>query len=127
MVVSPKTDSVAGYLARLGREQRVALQKLRRAIRAAAPQAQEGISYGIPAYRVGGKLLVAFGAAARHCAFYPGALPIRTHRAELKAYATAKGTVRFQVARPLPAALVRKLVKTRLAQRAAKRAVRPKR
>jgi uncharacterized protein YdhG (YjbR/CyaY superfamily) len=66
---------------------------------------------------------VAFGAAVKHCAFYPGAHPVRAHRDELEAYDTSKGTVRFRPDRPLPAALVRKLVKTRVAERAARRPV----
>jgi uncharacterized protein YdhG (YjbR/CyaY superfamily) len=61
-------------------------------------------------------LLVSFGAAAKHCAFYPGALPVKTHQAELTAYDASRGTIRFPVDSPLPAALVRKLVKTRVAQ-----------
>ena len=60
----------------------------------------------------------AFAAAKKHCAFHPGALPVKTHRAELKPYDTSKGTIRFQSAHPLPDALVRKLVKTRIAERA---------
>lgn len=90
------------------------MQKLRKAIKSAAPKAQECISYGIPAFRLHGRLLVAFGAAARHCSFYPGALPVRRHKAALKSYDTNKGTIRFQTS--LPATLVRKLVKTRVAE-----------
>jgi uncharacterized protein YdhG (YjbR/CyaY superfamily) len=68
-------------------------------------------------------MLVAFSAAVSHCAFYPGALPLETHKKELKEYDTSKGTIRFQTDRPLPATLVRKLVKTRIAQREARRPV----
>jgi uncharacterized protein YdhG (YjbR/CyaY superfamily) len=112
--MTPKT--VDAYLARLSTEKRTALEKLRRAIKAAAPKAEECISYRIPAFRMNGKMLVAYAAAAKHCAFYAGAHPVRVHKSELKAYDTNKGTVRFQVDDPLPAALVRKLVKTRIAQ-----------
>lgn len=115
---TPKT--VAEYLAPLSKEKRAALQKLRRAIKAAAPKAQECISYGIPAFRLDGRMLVAFGAAANHCAFYPGARPVEAHKGDLKAYSTSKGTIRFQPDSPLPAALVRKLVKTRMAEYAKK-------
>jgi len=59
---------------------------------------------------------VSFGAAAKHCAFYPGAHPLKAHQDELKAYDASKGTIRFPADRPLPAALVRKLVKTRIAE-----------
>jgi uncharacterized protein YdhG (YjbR/CyaY superfamily) len=61
-------------------------------------------------------MLVAFGAAAKHSAFYPGAFPVEAHNDELKAYDTSKGTTRFQADSPLPATLVRKLVKTRIAE-----------
>jgi len=113
---NPKT--IDEYLAPLSKEKRAALEKLRRAIRSAAPKAEECISYQLPAFRLDGRLLVGFGAAANHCAFYPGAHPIEAHRDELEAYDTSKGTIRFQADSPLPAALVRKLVKTRIAERA---------
>ena len=115
-----KPQTIDEYLAPLSSEKRVALEKLRRAIRSAAPKAQESISYGIAAFRIDGRLLVAFGAAANHCAFYPGAFPVKAHQGELKAYDTTKGTIRFQADDPLPATLVRKLVKTRIAEYAAK-------
>lgn len=112
----PRAKTVDDFLATLSDEKRAALMKLRNTIKAAVPDAEERISYGIPAFRLGGKFFVGFGASARHCAFYPGALPIATHERELKNYDTSKGTIRFQPEKPLPAALVRKLVKTRLAE-----------
>ena len=96
--------------------QRAALEKLRKTIRAAAPKTEECISYQLPAFRLDGRLLVAFGAAASHCAFYPGSFPIEACRKELKGYDTSKGTIRFPANKPLPVALVRKLVKARIAQ-----------
>ena len=119
--MSTKPETINEYLAPLSKEQRAALQKLRRDIKSVAPKAEECISYGIPAFRLDGRMLVAFGAATNHCSFYPGALPIETHRAALKAYGTSKGTIRFPADSPLPVTLVRKLVKTRMAQHAAKR------
>jgi len=115
---SAKPKTIDGYLALMSIEKRDALQKLRRDISAAAPGAEECISYQIPAFRLGGRLLVAFGGAVNHCAFYPGALPIQVHKDELEKYDTSKGTIRFSAAKPLPALLVRKLVKTRIAQNA---------
>ena len=115
---APRT--VAEYLRRVPAPQRRALQALRRTIREAVPGAEERISYGIPSLYVDGRMLVAYGAAARHCAFYPGALPIRRHAKELSGFATAKGTVRFEADRPLPARLVRRLAATRLAERGPK-------
>jgi uncharacterized protein YdhG (YjbR/CyaY superfamily) len=113
----PVAKTIDDYLKPLGAEQRVALEKLRRAIKAAAPKAEECISYQIPAFRLDGRMLVAFGAAKKHCAFYPGAYPVAAYHGELAAYDTSKGTIRFAADRPLPATLVRKLVKARIAER----------
>jgi uncharacterized protein YdhG (YjbR/CyaY superfamily) len=118
--MSAKPRNIDEYLASLSTEKRAALEKLRRAIKAAVPDAEECISYQIPAFRLGGRFLVAFGAGANHCAFYPGSFPLEVHKGELGAYETSKGTLRFQADKPLPATLVRKLVKTRIAQHAAK-------
>lgn len=105
------------YLARVSADKRAALNQLRKAIKSVVPKAEECISYGIPAFRHEGKLLVGFGAAANHCSFYPGAHPISALKNELKNYDTSKGTIRFPENRPLPTALVRKLVKARIAER----------
>jgi uncharacterized protein YdhG (YjbR/CyaY superfamily) len=121
MLAKPQT--IDEYLAPLSNEKRAALEKLRRAIKSAAPKAEEYISYQLPAFRLGGRMLVAFGAWANHCAFYAGVHPVKAHKDELKTYDTGKGTIRFQADSPLPATLVRKLVKTRIAEHAAKRPV----
>ena len=106
------------YLAALGAEQRSALEKLRRMIRAAAPGAEECISYRLPAFRKDG-VLVAFGATANHCAFYlMSSTALDAFEEDLKGYDTSKGTIRFQPEKPLPAALVRKLVRARLDENA---------
>ena len=111
----PKTPDA--YLAALSDDKRAALETLRKNIKAAAPQAEECISYQLPAFRFKGKLLVAYGAAAKHCAFYPGSA-VEALKDELKDYDTSKGTIRFPADRPLPPALVRKLVKLRIAKNA---------
>ncbi|HKD18072.1 MAG TPA: DUF1801 domain-containing protein [Thermoanaerobaculia bacterium] len=123
-----KVETVNEYLAGLRPGQRTALGKLRRAIRAAAPKAEERISYGIPGYRLDGRMLVWFGAGARHCSFYPGGI-VPAFRSELAGYDTSKGTIRFSEDEPLPAALVRRIVKARIAaqRRPAKRRVAKKR
>ena len=110
----PKTPD--DYLAAVSDDKRAALQTLRKTIKAAAPEAEECISYGLPAFRLNGKLLVAYGTAAKHCAFYPGST-LKAFKNELKGYDIGKGTIRFPVNSPLPSALVRKLVKTRIAER----------
>jgi len=107
--------TIDDYLATLNDAERVALEKLRKDIHAAAPGAEECISYRMPAFRLNGKVLCWFAAQTNHCAFYPGAV-VQTQKALLRGYDTAKGTVRFQAARPLPALLVRKLVKAQIAR-----------
>ena len=119
-MTAPKATTVDEYLATLPADKRAALQGLRRRIRDAAPGAGECISYGIPAFRLDGKLLVHFGAAARHCAFYPGAV-IESFKDELAGYDTSKGTIRFQPDNPPPAALIKKLVRAQIARRGAAR------
>lgn len=109
------------YLTSLSEEKRATLEQLRKAIKAAAPRAEECISYGMPAFRLEGEVLVWFGAAAKHCAIYPGAHPIRMLQAELEGYDTSKGTIRFPASKPLPASLVRKLVRRRMAERGRKK------
>lgn len=109
----PKTTEA--YLAALSADKRAALEALRKAIKAAAPQAEECISYQLPTFRLNGKFLVAYGAAANHCAFYPGSV-VQTLKKELKDYDTSKGTIRFPVDRPLTSGLVRKLIKLRIAK-----------
>ena len=111
-----KPKTIDDYLARASSGQRAALNRLRKAIRAAAPRAEECISYQLPAFRLDGRMLVWFGAGANHCAFYPGAV-VQAFKRELLDYKTSKGTIRFQPDHPLPAALVRRLVRARIAQR----------
>lgn len=75
------------------------------------------MSYGIPGFRLNGKLLVSYGVASKHCAFYPGSI-VREFKNELKDFDTSgKGTIRFSPDKPLPGALVRKIVKARIKQR----------
>lgn len=118
-----KPQTIDEYLAPFGKEQRAALEKLRRDIKRAAPGAEECISYDIPTFRRDGKMLVSFGGWANHCAFYPGAFSVEAHKDELKPYSTSKGTIRFGADAPLPTTLVRKLVKSRTAHNARKRTV----
>jgi len=115
MAAKPTGKTIDGYLSVVPVNQRAALNKLRKAIRAAAPKAEECISYGVPAFRLNGRFLVAFGAAAKHCSFFPGAFAVETHKRVLKAYGLSKGTIRFKPDRPLPATLIRKLIKARIA------------
>ena len=112
-----KPRTIDEYLAALSDDKRAALGELRRIISATATDAEECISYQLPAFRLDGKMLVAFGATANHCAFYPmSASTVEVHKDELKDYDTSKGTIRFQPDNPLPADLARKLVKARIAE-----------
>ncbi len=111
----PKLKTFEGYLAVLSADKRAALEKLRKVIRAAAPKAEECISYGVPAFRLNGRFLVALGAGADHCSFYPGSA-LQAFQQDLKRHDTGKGTIRFEASKPLPAALVRRIVKARIAK-----------
>jgi uncharacterized protein YdhG (YjbR/CyaY superfamily) len=121
MAANTKTKTIDEYLAALSDDKRGALETLRQTIRAAAPKAEECISYQLPAFRQDG-MLVAFGATANHCAFYlMSSSTVEAHEDDLEGYDTSKGTIRFQADKPLPAALVRKLVKARIAENAGRR------
>ncbi len=127
MAAKPKT--IDAYLAAVSADKRAALEKLRKTIKTAVPKAEECISYGLAAFKLDGKPLVAFGASAHHCAFFPmNSTTVKEFKDELKDYDTSKGTIRFQANKPLPVALVRKLVKARIAENeaAGKRVARPK-
>jgi uncharacterized protein YdhG (YjbR/CyaY superfamily) len=116
-----KFASVAAYLSAVPPAPRAVLRKLRQTIKAAAPNATELISYGIPGYKHHG-MLVYFAAFKEHCSLFGvGAALMKTHQKALAPYRMSKGTIQFTVDRPLPTALVRKLVKARVAQNEARR------
>jgi uncharacterized protein YdhG (YjbR/CyaY superfamily) len=117
---SPRAETVDGYLATLPEDARTALRQLRKTIKAAAPKATEVISYQIPTFKHQG-MLVAFAAFEGHCGFYvmsPHVL--QNHAADLKEYELNKASIRFPPSKPLPAALVTKLVKARIAENEAR-------
>jgi uncharacterized protein YdhG (YjbR/CyaY superfamily) len=118
---SAKSDDgskdVDKYLAAVSEPARSTLNTIRATIRSAVPpEATEGISYGIPMFKYKGAL-VWFAAFSKHCSFFPGSLAaIAASKNELKNYQTSKGTIRFPVDKPLPATLVKQLVKARIAE-----------
>jgi uncharacterized protein YdhG (YjbR/CyaY superfamily) len=111
------TASVEAYLAKVPEPARTTLEKLRATIRVAAPKdAAECISYGMPAFRYKGAL-VGYAAFKQHCSFFPMSASLLDDFADdVKSYRTAKGTLQFPQDKPLPAALVRKMVKARVEQ-----------
>ena len=114
--------TVEEYLAALPEASRAALEDLRATIKAAAPEATEAISYQMPAFKDSGRSLVAYAAFKEHCSLFPmSTTVIEAHRDELGPFLAGKGTIRFRPESPLPAALVRKLVKARLEENAARR------
>jgi len=115
MAKTPRT--IDEYLAGLTAENRAAVQKVRRAVHAIAPKAEECISYGMPAFRLNGKLIAGFRAAANHCSFHPmSGRTVATLKADLVRYDTSPGTIRFSPRAGLPATLIRKLIKARIAE-----------
>ena len=121
------TTVIDRHLAHLPEPTRAALEKLRKAIRAAAPTATETISYRLAAFRHEG-LLVAFGAAKNHCSFYVmSGTVLQGFRDELAEYKTSKGTIRFTPDWPLPGALVKRIVAARIAENHARLLQRAKR
>jgi uncharacterized protein YdhG (YjbR/CyaY superfamily) len=117
MFMATKPRTIDEYLAGLSEENRRALEKVRRAVHAAALKAEESISYGMPAFRLNGKLIAGFKAAANHCSFHPmSGDTVATLKEDLTGYDTSRGTIRFSARAGLPATLIRKLVKARIAE-----------
>ena len=112
-----QTSDVDAYLAKVPEPARTTLEKVRATIRSVVPkETTEGLSYGMPAFRYKGAL-VGYAAFKAHCSFFPmQASLIDEMKDELKNYRTAKGTLQFPQDKPLPAALLKKMVKLRVAE-----------
>lgn len=111
------TSEVDGYLAVLPVEARAALEKIRQTIQAAAPDAVEMMSYGMPTFKYRERPLAYFAAFANHCSLFPASSAVmETYKDELRHFETSKGTLRFPINKPLSSALVRKIVRARMAE-----------
>lgn len=118
-----KATSVEAYLAAVPPADRKALEKLRAQIRAAAPKVTEKIAYGIPTFVHEGKNLVHMAAYKDHCSFFPGSGGVTMALEDaLTGYKMAKGTIQFAPEKPIPAALVKRIVKMRVAENEARAA-----
>jgi uncharacterized protein YdhG (YjbR/CyaY superfamily) len=116
---SAPAKTVDQYLASVPKEARATLENLRKTIKAAAPKATEAISYQMPMYKQNG-MVIGFAAFKDHCSIFPGSAVMDAYKEDLKGYDTSKGTIRFPANKPLPAALVKKLVKARIAENEAR-------
>jgi uncharacterized protein YdhG (YjbR/CyaY superfamily) len=109
--------SVDEYLSQIPEEARAALEDLRKTIKTAAPDATETISYQMPTFKYRGRALVGFAAFKDHCSLFPySGRVLDDYQEELGSFKTSKGTIQFTTDRPLPKPLVKKIVKTRIAE-----------
>lgn len=112
-----KPETIDEYLSTLAPERRVTLEKLRRTIRTVVPEVEECISYSMPAFRLNGHIIAGFLATQKGCSYYPfSGKTLATLTAELAPYDQTKSALHFDAKRPLSAALVRKLLKARIAE-----------
>jgi len=111
-----QTRAIDAYLAALPDDRRAALERLRRLIRSAAPDATEAMAYGMPSFRLDGRWLVGYASTKTGCSFYAGGAPTQTFASELSGYRLWKGTINFSVDRPLSDDVVMRLVKARIAE-----------
>ncbi len=109
-----KSAEVTAFIAKYPPNVRKILEAVRKTIRSAAPGAEEGMGYGVPAYKVNGKPLVYFAAFKKHLGFYPaGSSAFKKFKDELGGYEQAKGTIRFMLDKEIPYGLIKKIVKFR--------------
>jgi len=115
-----KVASVEEYIAVLDKAPKKRLRELRNIIREEAPEAEEVISYNMPAFKLNGAVLVWYAAFKEHVGFYPKASGIAAFKAELEGYKASKGAIQFPFEKPIPARLVKKIVRFRIKENEAK-------
>jgi uncharacterized protein YdhG (YjbR/CyaY superfamily) len=116
--------TVEEYLNLFPETQRSILEKIRKTIRDSAPTAEEAISYGMPGYKLNGAL-VYFGGFKDHCSFFPGSYAVlKQFENDLKEYKTSKGTIQLSLDKPVPSALIKKMVKARIKENEIKQKLR---
>ncbi len=120
--MAPKKQfkNIDDYLSIFPKEVQIILEEMRQEIRAAAPEAEEVISYQMPAFKQKG-VLVWFAAFKDHIGFFPTALGVEAFKEELSGYETSKGTIRFPIDKPIPLDLVKKIVEFRVKENLGKR------
>ncbi|HEX7633466.1 MAG TPA: DUF1801 domain-containing protein [Candidatus Saccharimonadales bacterium] len=114
------SSPVNEYLSNVASPQKEALERVRSIIKDAAPDAQEVISYGMPAFKYKGKYLIAYAPFKDHMSIFPGATPRDKLQAQLRNYTQAKGTIQFTVKHPLPESVIKEIVALRIAEITAK-------
>ena len=126
--MKPAASTIDEYLATLSAESRAALEKLRKTIRSIVPDAEECISYGIPAFRIEGGVVAGFCARTRGCSYFPfSGSTLRTLADDIAHYDHTKSSLHFETATGLPTPLVRKLLKARMAEMASPKVKKPRR
>jgi uncharacterized protein YdhG (YjbR/CyaY superfamily) len=117
-----KPKTVEEYLAALPEDSRATLEEVRSAIRAAAPEAVEKIAYGMPGFYLDGHPVAYYAAFKGHCSYFAASgETLKAFAKELEPYDVAKGTIRYPIGAPLPATLVKKLVKAKVAENEARK------
>ena len=108
------TKTIDEYISTFPEDIQVILQEIRKTIREGAPEAEEAMGYGVPAFRLKGEYLAYFAAFKKHVGFYPMPSAIKKFEKELSGYETSEGTIKFPLDKPIPFALIKKIVQFRV-------------